>query len=356
MLTNTLPKFLSHAKLNGTEDIVTSVSEYNALYNGGYDSKENKELRESDEGRKMVSSFYNLVSDFYEWGWAQSFHFAYIQKNEPLACGLQRYEYLLPLRMKVKHSKFSSLLAAYHLVDLGCGIGGPLRNIARFARCQVTGVTISEYQVSRGNQIIQEMNLQDQCRIQQGDFLQLRFEDCVFDGAYAIESTCHTMSKSQVYSEAYRVLKPGCFFAGYEWCITSKYDPNNEYHRQVKFAIERGNGLPDTATTEEVLEALKDAGFEVIDAFDLAERLDEPWYSPLSASFSLQGFRHTKFGHFVTHAFVNALETFQLVPKGSSQVSLLLMKAARDLVKGGELGIYTPMYFFVAKKPSQLET
>ncbi|EME26340.1 sterol 24-C-methyltransferase [Galdieria sulphuraria] len=344
LMTSTIPEVLKHSKQNGQIDATPYIEEYSTFYQHGCESVEDRERRQSDKGKQMISSFYNLVSDFYEYGWAQSFHFAYLQKDEPFACGLQRYEYVLPLRMKVHPGS--------HLLDLGCGIGGPLRNIARFARCKVTGVTISEYQVTRGNQIIEENNLQEQCNIVYGDFLKLPFDDCSFDGVYAIESTCHTMFKSTVYSEAYRVLKPGCFFAGYEWCVTHKYDPNNEKHRQVKFNIEEGNGLPDTATTEEVLEGLKDAGFELVDAYDLAEFLDIPWYSPLSATFSLQGFRHTRLGHYVTHLSVQFLEKLGVIPKGSAQVSKLLMNAARDLVEGGKLGIYTPMYFFVARKPA----
>lgn len=344
MTSSTIPGLLKQTKQDGRVDATPYIEEYSTFYQHGYDSTEDRERRQSEKGKEMISSFYNLVTDFYEYGWAESFHFAYLQKNEPFACSLQRYEYLLPLNMKVQPGS--------HLLDLGCGIGGPLRNIARFARCKVTGVTISEYQVSRGNQIIQENNLQEQCNIVHGDFLKLPFDDLTFDGVYAIESTCHTMLKSAVYSEAYRVLKPGCYFAGYEWCVTAKYDPENERHRQVKFNIEEGNGLPDTATMEEVLEGLKDAGFELIEAYDLAEYLDTPWYSPLSATFSLKGFRHTRLGHYVTHMFVNFLEKLDLIPKGSAQVSKLLMNAARDLVEGGKLGIYTPMYFFVARKPA----
>lgn len=41
------------------------------------------------------------------------------------------------------------------------------------------------------------------------------------------------------------MLKPGHFFAGYEWCATDAYDPNNPMQKQVMAEIELGNGLPD---------------------------------------------------------------------------------------------------------------
>jgi sterol 24-C-methyltransferase len=45
--------------------------------------------------------------------------------------------------------------------------------------------------------------------------------------------------------------------------LTPKYDPNNEYHRLIKKKIEEGDGLPDMATQDEVVRALKAVGFEV---------------------------------------------------------------------------------------------
>jgi len=35
------------------------------------------------------------------------------------------------------------------LLDCGCGVGGPMRNIARFTGANVTGITINQYQVKR---------------------------------------------------------------------------------------------------------------------------------------------------------------------------------------------------------------
>ena len=54
-----------------------------------------------------------------------------------------------------------------------------------------------------------------------------------------------------------RVLKPGQNFACYEWCLTDHYDKDNATHRLIKKQIEEGDGLPDTAYTWEMDEALR---------------------------------------------------------------------------------------------------
>ncbi|RKO90511.1 sterol methyltransferase C-terminal-domain-containing protein [Blyttiomyces helicus] len=52
-----------------------------------------------------------------------------------------------------------------------------------------------------------------------------------------------------------------------------------------------------------------------------------------------------------TDKFVMGMETLRLAPPGTRKVSTLLNLAAENLVKGGEKHLFTPMYFFLARKP-----
>jgi sterol 24-C-methyltransferase len=113
---------------------------------------------------------------------------------------------------------------------------------------------LNEYQVQRGNELTEAAGLTSTARSVQADFMELKpFANDTFDGIYAIEATCHAPRREDVYSQIYRVLKPGQIFACYEWCLTPKYDTNNETHRLIKKKIEEGDGLPDMATQDEVI-------------------------------------------------------------------------------------------------------
>lgn len=50
----------------------------------------------------LRTSFYNLVTDFYEYGWGQSFHFAPRQKRETFRESIRRAEYTLASRLEVR--------------------------------------------------------------------------------------------------------------------------------------------------------------------------------------------------------------------------------------------------------------
>jgi len=241
-------------------------------------------------------------------------------------------------------------------VDIGCGVGGPMRNIARFTGSKITGINNNAYQIKIGTKHNARWGLSQQCDFLQSDFMKIPVPDNAFDHAYAIEATCHAPDKVACYAEAYRIIKPGGYFAAYDWCVTDKFDRNNRQHVATREGIEVGNGLPVLATTDECVKALQKAGFEVVDHFNAQQdahksKMDVPWYQSLAGEYTLTGFRMTPLGRRVTHAFVSGLEFMRIAPKGSVKVSKLLNDTAIDLVRGGKMEIFTPSFFFLARKP-----
>jgi len=59
-------------------------------------------------------------------------------------------------------------------------------------------------------------------------------QDNTYDAVYSVEATCHAPSKVGVYSEVFRVLKPGGLYGTYEWVITDNYDENDSEHVKIK--------------------------------------------------------------------------------------------------------------------------
>ncbi|XP_059598050.1 cycloartenol-C-24-methyltransferase isoform X1 [Vitis vinifera] len=301
---------------------VEKYEKYHVCYGG---EEEERKANYSD----MVNKYYDLVTSFYEFGWGESFHFAPRWKGESLRESIRRHEHFLALQLGVKPGQ--------KVLDVGCGIGGPLREIARFSSTSVTGLNNNEYQITRGRELNCIAGVDKTCDFVKADFMKMPFSDNTFDAVYAIEATCHAPDALGCYKEIYRVLKPGQCFAAYEWCMTDAFDPNNQEHQKIKAEIEIGDGLPDIRLTRQCLEALKQAGFEVIWEKDLAVGSPLPWYLPLDKShFSLSSFRLTAVGRFITKNMVKALEFVGLAPKGSQRVQAFLEKAAEGLVDGGK--------------------
>ncbi|KAL7197421.1 hypothetical protein ACSBR2_020039 [Camellia fascicularis] len=269
--------------------------------------------------------------------------------NESLREIIKRHEHFLALQLGLKQGQ--------KVLDVGCGIGGPLREISRFSDTYVTGINNNEYQITRGTELNRIAGVDNNCSYVKADFMNMPFFDNSFDAIFAIEATCHAPDVVDCYKEIFRVLKPGQCFAAYEWCITDSFDPNNEEHQRIKGEVELGNGLPDIRSMKQCLEALKLAGFAVIWEKDVASDSPLPWYLPLDkCHFSPSNFRVTAAGRSITRNIVKALEFVGLAPEGSQRVQAFLEKIADALVEGGRKNIFTPMYFFLARnRCSQLE-
>lgn len=312
-----------------------------------FDKTRGGDLETRKKAYQLVANhFYDLVTDFYQFGWGDAFHFAPRKRGESLLSSLARCEQYLADKLGLKSGNSA--------LDIGCGVGGPLSEIARYSGANITGINNNAYQVSKVKKKLLNLGLDKQCNVVKGDFMQMSFDNNTFDAAYTLEATPHAPDKRGVYREIFRVLKPGGLFVGDEWCVTDLYNPDNTEHLRLKSGIEIGNGLPELATTHEVISALQDAGFEVVESSDNAAKSDPgmPWYRALEGrDFNLMSIPRTPAGRKITNISTRFLEHMGVFPKGTSAVSTLLNHAADDLVAAGKIGIFTPLFYFKAKKP-----
>lgn len=292
-----------------------------------------------------TAHYYNLVTDFYEYGWGQSFHFAPRFDGEAVPASLARLEHLLALRL--------GLAPGVQVLDAGCGVGGPMRAMARLSGASIVGVTISEYQAERGNLLHARAHLGDRCRSVQGDFTRLEFEAGKFDAVYSIEAICHASRRDRVFRELRRVTRSNGRLAGTDWCVTDRYDPTLSRHRRIIRTIEEANGLAPLVSTRDYAKTIAAAGWSQVETRDLADVSpgEVPWYAPLRAGWRTPSeLRRTTLGRRMANWAVRALERTGLAPRGSVATSDILNRAADALIEGGEAGIFTPLFFFTARK------
>src|SRR5207237_1356027 len=126
------------------------------------------------------------------------------------------------------------LKAGQSVLDVGCGVGGPMRNIARFSGAGITGITIAPYQIERGREHGKKQGLSHLCEFVEGDFNAMPFEAGRFDAAYTIEACCHAGDRRGPFKEVFRTLKSGGLFAGYDWCMTDAYRPGEADDERIK--------------------------------------------------------------------------------------------------------------------------
>jgi len=148
--------------------------------------------------------------------------------------------------------------AGQHIVDIGCGLGGPARYIAKRFQCKVSGLDITQPFVEAGNRLTSLLRMEDQVTIRQGDGQRLPYGDATFDGAYSQHVTMNVSNRPRFFSEAHRVLKSGAFFALTEHGL----GPNGDPHYPLPWS-EDGSGAYLVAPSE-TRALLESAGFDDI--------------------------------------------------------------------------------------------
>ena len=306
---------------------------------------------DSYDHAETVAEYYNLCSDLMVFGWGESLHFAPLSPAESLEESKIRHQRLMIAKLELSEGM--------NVIDVGCGIGGPMRRVVTEGRVRVLGVNASERQLQRARELNAEAGLEHRIDLLACSFMDMSaVTDGTFDRGYAIESTCHAPNKAEAFAEIYRVLKPGALLWGQEMCMTDVFDPDDSDHQAIKQGLMHGIALKGIATTHEVNRDLEAAGFEIAYANDFGVIEDPasetPWYRPMETRGETRGgaIRQTPLARKAMLAGARLAETVRIFPRGTADIIGLLDDTAHAYVSGGKTGIFTPLYCFVARKPA----
>jgi len=145
-----------------------------------------------------------------------------------------------------------------HLLDIGCGIGGPSRFFAHYYRCRVTGIDLSEEYVVAASSLARRVGLDSHVEYRQASALELPFPDNSFDDAYMQHVGMNIADKARLFHEVHRVLKSDGMFAIYDIMRIDE----RPFNYPVPWASGEDSNFIDTPSAYRAL--LTADGFEVV--------------------------------------------------------------------------------------------
>lgn len=325
-----------------------SVNSRVELFRGWLDRRAMGEAGGGYDHAETVNDYYSLCSELMQFGWNESLHFAPLRPGESVEDSIVRHQRLMIGKLRLQQGM--------NVIDVGCGVGGPMRRVASESGARVMCLNYNEQQLEKAKRLNREAGLDHMADYAHCNFMDMsRFEADSFDAGYAIESTCHAPDKQGAFAQIYRVLKPGALFWGQEMCLTDSFDPGSSRHQAIKRELMLGIALNGIATFAEVNRALEAVGFEVIEGINRGAREDTgtPWYQPMEGGGGVlrNTLRRTPLGRKAMIGMLAAAEALRLFPKGSAAVVRLMDRTAQAYIAGGKTGIFTPLYCFLARKP-----
>jgi 2-polyprenyl-3-methyl-5-hydroxy-6-metoxy-1,4-benzoquinol methylase len=97
-----------------------------------------------------------------------------------------------------------------HVLDVGCGSGGPALFLAREVGCRVTGVDFNESGIHAALTLAKNSDIQNLLDFRQADVRErLPFSDQEFDLIVCMDVICHILDRRSLLREWSRLVRPG---------------------------------------------------------------------------------------------------------------------------------------------------
>ena len=144
-----------------------------------------------------------------------------------------------------------------HLIDVGCGLGGASRFVAKRYNSKVTGIDLTPDYIETGEALCTWLGLDNLVDLQQGSALNMPFEDDVFDGGYMMHVGMNIKDKIGLYKEIFRVLRSGANFGVYDVMMVEE----GELMYPVPWATTTNESK--VASPGQYKQAMEEAGFSV---------------------------------------------------------------------------------------------
>lgn len=116
-----------------------------------------------------------------------------------------------------------ALTAGMTALDVGSGLGGPARQVARATGCDVVGVDLTPAYVEAARALTDAAGLAERTRFFCGDVA--AFDPTAFDAAYCIHVQMNVADKKAFFAGIARRLRPGARLAVFEVCRGGGAEP-----------------------------------------------------------------------------------------------------------------------------------
>ncbi|CAL5019043.1 unnamed protein product [Urochloa decumbens] len=267
--------------------------------------------------KEGIAGLYDESSGLWESIWGDHMHHGFYDSGEAASMADHRRA---QIRMIEEALAFAAVPAddpekqPKTVVDVGCGIGGSSRYLAKKYGAQCKGITLSPVQAERGNALAAAQGLSDQSTgnsninryrnvcfqpgvmgqvsLQVADALEQPFPDGHFDLVWSMESGEHMPDKRKFVSELARVAAPGGTIIIVTWCHRNLEPSETSLKPDEVSLLKRicdAYYLPDWCSPSDYVSIAKSLSLEDIKTADWSENVAPFWPAVIKSALTWKG-------------------------------------------------------------------
>lgn len=261
-----------------------------------------------------------------------------IDQSKNIAKNQNLFEEMMMHDIKIKKNQ--------NILDIGCGRGRIACHVAKSTGASVTGINIDKTQINSASTYANIINLQDRTNFIVANYNEpLPFPDNYFDAVYQVQAFTYTQDVDKLFTEIYRIMKPGARFSWIDWVLLDKYNPNNDIHRKAVAGTKAVIGGVLTEHPEFWINAMKKSGFNIIKNGNPS--INEVQYPLIESEVKY----FTTFGKIVSF-----LDKIKMVPKHLKLLFDRLNKYGDDFIFADKNKLCTTTYHIILEKPKARRT
>ncbi|XP_019184230.1 PREDICTED: tocopherol O-methyltransferase, chloroplastic [Ipomoea nil] len=249
---------------------------------------------EQQKLKKGIAEFYDESSGVWEDMWGDHMHHGFYEPQASVSISDHR---AAQIRMIEEALRFASVSEdpekrPKNIVDVGCGIGGSSRYLARKYSARSEGITLSPNQAKRAQALAASQGLGDKVCFQVADALNQPFPDGKFDLVWSMESGEHMPDKAKFVSELARVAAPGGTIIIVTWChrdLSPTEQSLRPEEKQLLNKICNAFYLPAWCSAADYVKLLQSNSLQDIKAADWSENVAPFWPAVIKSALSWKG-------------------------------------------------------------------
>ena len=172
--------------------------------------------RSDEELKRGIGRFYDESSAIWLDVWGEHMHHGYNPSekyNDHQAAQVDKID------RSVSWAYGNKMPNPQNVLDVGCGVGGSSRHIAKKYGATGKGISLSPYQIMRANDFTKEAGLSQLLEYRVADAMNMPADfEGKFDFTWSMESGEHMPDKKKFFSELVRVTAPGGRIIIVTWC------------------------------------------------------------------------------------------------------------------------------------------